>query len=282
MPLKPMNLNDIVHRNMALKPWQEGEKIPWNEPGFSRRMLKEHLSQRHDAASRRTTILKRHVDWIHRAVLAGQPSRILDLGCGPGLYSSRLAALGHECRGIDFSPASIEYAEKHAVKGCSFTLADVRLADFGHGYDLVMFIYGELNVFNKTDALGIIQKACKALKPSGKLLIEISSFDAIEQIGNQPPTWYSSPGGLFSDSSHLCLMESFWDEKQSVATERYLIVDTKSGEVSRYASSSQAYNERGFRSMLKKAGFKNIEFHPSLTGKDETGAEDFLVLVAVK
>jgi SAM-dependent methyltransferase len=276
-----MNLNDIVHRNMAPKPWQEGEKIPWNEPGFSRRMLKEHLTQRHDAASRRTSIIRKHVDWIHRTVLAGQPSRILDLGCGPGLYSSRLAALGHECHGIDFSPASIAYAEKHAADGCTFTLADVRSADFGLGYDLVIFIYGELNVFKKTDTRGIIQKAYSALNPGGKFLLEISTYEAIEQIGNQPSTWYSSLKGLFSDSPHLCLMESFWDEKQSVATERYLIVDAKTGEVSRYASSSQAYNERGIRSILKKVGFKNIEIHPSLTGKDETGAEDFLVLVAV-
>lgn len=36
----------------------------------------------------------------------GNPTRILDLGCGPGLYTSRLARLGHCCVGIDFS----EYA----------------------------------------------------------------------------------------------------------------------------------------------------------------------------
>jgi SAM-dependent methyltransferase len=276
-----MNLNDVVHRSMAPKAWEEGEKIPWNEPGFSRRMLKEHLTQRHDAASRRTSIIKKHVAWIHRDVLAGQPSRILDLGCGPGLYSSRLAALGHTCRGIDFSPASIEYARKHAPRGCTYTLADIRSADFGSGYDLVMFIYGELNVFRKNHSQEILHKASSALRPGGKLLLEISTFDAIEQIGNQPSTWYSSPKGLFSDTSHLCLMESFWDEKQSVATERYFIINTKTGEVSRYASSSQAYKERIIKSMLIKEEFKNIEFHPSLTGEDETGADEFLVLVAV-
>jgi len=277
-----MNLNDIVHRNMAPQPWEEGEKIPWNEPGFSRRMLKEHLTQRHDAASRRTTIIKKHVDWIHQSVLAGRPSRILDLGCGPGLYSARLAALGHKCHGFDFSPASIEYAENHSPESCSFTLADVRTADFGRGCDLVMFIYGELNVFRKKHSQEIMNKASRALKPGGKLLLEISTFDAIEQIGNQPATWYSSPKGLFADTPHLCLMESFWDEKQLVATERYLTIDTKTGEVSRYASSSQAYDDRMIKAAMKRAGFKYIQIYPSLTGKEETGADDFLVLVAVK
>lgn len=277
-----MNLNDIIHRNMDLQPWEEGEKIPWNDPGFSRRMLKEHLAQRHDAASRRTPIIKRHVDWIHRKVLNEQPSRILDLGCGPGLYATRLAALGHECLGIDFSPASIDYAWKHAPDGCSYILSDVRTAAFGVGYDLVMFIYGELNVFKISDARALLKKARTALKPGGRLLLEISTFDAVEQLGNQPATWYSSPGRLFSDKPHLCLMESFWDEKQSVATERYLIVDAATGKVTRYAASSQAYDKEAIQALLNDVRFTEVKFHPSLTGKEEAGVDDFMVIVARK
>src|SRR3712207_6228310 len=98
-----VNLLDVVHRTPIPDPWAEGEKMPWTpwtDPAFSRRMLAEHLSQAHDRASRRAKTIATHVDWIHRIVLLGRPARILDLGCGPGLYTSRLAALGHECAGI--------------------------------------------------------------------------------------------------------------------------------------------------------------------------------------
>jgi SAM-dependent methyltransferase len=277
-----MTLNKIVNRTMNPRPWAEGEKIPWNDPDFSKRMLKEHLSQAHDAASRRAPTIKKHVNWIHQTVLGGRPSHILDLGCGPGLYSSRLAALGHTCHGIDFSPASIAYAKKHADKRCQFTLADVRTADYGQGFDLAMFIYGELNVFTKPDARRILNKAYEALLHGGKLLLEISTYDGVEQIGNQPATWYSSPRGLFLDKPHLCLMESFWDVSRHVATERYMIVDAGTGEVSRYASSSQAYDERSIKILLREIGFKKVKFYPSLTGKDESGADDFMVIVAEK
>lgn len=277
-----MDLNDVVKRKMNPRPWSEGEKIPWNDPDFSRRMLKEHLTQKHDAASRRTPVIRKHVDWIHRSILGGRHSRVLDLGCGPGLYSSRLATLGHACRGIDFSPASIAYATDHAPKGCSFILGDVRSADFGSEYDLVMLTYGEFNVFRISDARKIVRKAWNALKPGGRLLLEISTYDGIEQIGNQPSTWYSSPSGLFSDEPHLCLMESFWDEKQSVTIERYLIVDAASGNVTRYASASQAYTQSSIKSLLKEGGFKKIQFHPSLTGREEIGADEFQVVVACK
>ena len=81
-----MNLIDIITRQSPPKPWAEGEKIPWNDLGFSERMLREHLSQEHDAASRRSAVIDRHVDWIHHTLLTGQPTQLLDLGCGPGLY----------------------------------------------------------------------------------------------------------------------------------------------------------------------------------------------------
>jgi 2-polyprenyl-3-methyl-5-hydroxy-6-metoxy-1,4-benzoquinol methylase len=109
-----LDLMNVVQRTPKPEPWAEGEKIPWNEPWFSRRMLREHLSQEHDWASRRALTIQEHVDWIHREVLSGRSSRILDLGCGPGFYTSRLAELGHECTGVDFSPASIAYATDFA------------------------------------------------------------------------------------------------------------------------------------------------------------------------
>ena len=278
----PMKLIDLTRRDMNPQPWAEGEKIPWNDLDFSNRMLKEHLSQKHDAASRRIPTIKRHVDWIHNFVLDGKPSRILDLGCGPGLYSARLSALGHVCHGIDFGPASIEYAVKHAPENCSYTLGDIRTTDFGSGYDLVMFIFGEFNVFKPDDARLILSKAYAALEPGGKILLEPHTFDAVYELGNQPATWYSAENELFAEKPHLCLMESFWDEEQSVAIERYIIVDAASGDVTRYSSSTQAYAEEGFREMLQKAGFLKVELYQSLSGKVNPTQRELFVLVAHK
>jgi ubiquinone/menaquinone biosynthesis C-methylase UbiE len=277
-----MNLLDIFRRNMRPTPWAEGEKIPWDDPAFSRRMLKEHLSQKHDAASRRTATIKKHVDWIHGSVLGGKPSRILDLCCGPGLYTARLAALGHACHGIDFSPASIDYAVKHAPASCSYTLGDIRTMDFGSDYNLVMFIFGEFNVFRPEDARLILDKAYAALCPGGNLLLEVSTFDALYETGNQPATWYTAENELFADEPYLCLMESFWDEEQSVTTERYYIVDASSGEVKRYASSTQAYESDELTDMLVQAGFHQVPvFYPSLTGKPAELSE-MMVFLAKK
>jgi SAM-dependent methyltransferase len=226
-------------------------------------MLKEHLTQEHDAASRRLEIVDAHVRWIHEKVLKARPSRILDLGCGPGLYANRLSALGHTCVGIDFSPASIAYAREQAGRGgldVTYIEGDIRTADYGDGHGLVMQIFGEFNVFRPAEARGILESACRALVPDGRLLLEPHTFEAVRGIGMKPSSWYSVQTGLFSEEPHLCLQENLWDAGSHVAIERYYIVDAATGEVTRHSSSMQAYTEREYRALLTECGFGEFEF----------------------
>jgi SAM-dependent methyltransferase len=259
-------LGSLIGRG-APEPWAEGDNIPWNEPEFSERMLAEHLSQDHDMASRRAPVIDAQVEWIHAGLLGARPSRVLDLGCGPGLYSSRLARLGHECLGIDFSPASIRYARETADRAAGalqlrYELADLREAEYGGPRDLAMLIFGELNVFRPGDAALILGKAARALRSGGKLLLEVHDYATIEALGRAAPSWRASPGGLFSPRPHILLSEQHWDRGRSVATIRHDVVDAASGSVAHFAQSMQAWTEAGYRGLLEEAGFVDAEFLP--------------------
>jgi SAM-dependent methyltransferase len=270
-----MKLSEIVVSSRPPRPWEEGENIPWNEPGFSERMLHEHLSQAHDGASRRTETIDRHVAWIHGELLGGCPSRVLDLGCGPGLYANRLAAQGHACVGIDFSPASVRYAQS-TTAGAEFVLGDVRETPFGEGYDLVMFLYGELNVFRRAEAEAILRRCRAALKPGGTLLLEPQTYgDVKAQAGR---SWYASAHGLFSEQPHLCLKEAFWDEASATTTVRHWVVDAATGETNRWASTYAAYTDAGYAELLSRCGFAEPRFCSGLGGVNQEG---FFGLVAI-
>jgi SAM-dependent methyltransferase len=280
-----LNLLDVVHRKDVPEPWAEGEKIPWSDPDFGRRMLHEHLSQEHNAASRRFEIIDSHVRWIHDQVLKGEPTRVLDLGCGPGLYSNRLAGLGHRCVGIDFSPASIAYAREQAKKEgleATYVQRDIRTADYDDGYGLVMLIFGEFNVFRPAEARRLLEKAYQALVPDGLLLLEPHTFEAVHRIGRQPSSWYSARKGLFSDEPHLCLQENFWDAETNVAIERYYIIDAATGEVARHSASTQAYTHDEYRSLLAGCGFGEVEFSLPMEWSTGGAGTDLILLLSRK
>ena len=279
------SLLDIVARSPHPAPWREGDNIPWHDPDFSARMLREHLTQEHDAASRRAQKIDRHVAWIHETILSRTGSDVLDLGCGPGLYTSRLAALGHRCLGIDYSPASIRYAREQADAlrlACDYVERDVRDADFGSGHALVMMLFGEPNVFRPEDLRAILRRAHAALREGGILLLEPHRYETVERMGAQPSSWYSERSGLFAEEPHLCLTEHHWDPERHAATTRFFVVDAASGEVTRYAQTMQAYEMSEYETLVEDVGFSRIATYASLTGRDEDAETGLFALSAVK
>ena len=280
-----MELQDIVNRELPPRPWAEGEKIPWDNPDFSERMLKEHLSQEHDMASRRQQMIDMHVSWIHETCLLGKPARILDLACGPGLYSQGLAQLGHVCVGVDFSPASVAYAQSQSSQAnltIDYTCGDIRAVNYGNGFDLAMLIFGEFNLFKRADAELLLRKACDALGEGGCVLLEPQTYDVIKKDGERPACWHTESTGLFSPSPHFWLEEHFWHADCQAATTRYFIVDAATGTVDRYASTCQAYSNETYDQLLSDAGFSATQRLPSLAGSEDHQHEGLFVLIAKK
>ena len=276
-----VKLIDILQLSPETIPDSAGENIPWSDPDFSARMLREHLTQDHDLASRRTAVIDEHVDTIHRTYLSGKPAKTLDLGCGPGLYSHRLAGLGHDCTGIDYSPASIEYAKQQAAESdlpITYIHDDIRRADFGDGYGLVMLIFGEFNVFSPDDISSILTKAYNALEDNGILLVEPNTFDMIKKVGEAGQTWSSAESGLFSEKPHLVLQSGSWDGDSKRALNHFFIVDAASSEVQCYTQRIQAYAEEDFTALFERCGFADVEVSSSLGGTDDTFHENLIVV----
>jgi len=252
--------------------WSGAYKIPWNDGEFSKRMLKMHLSQTHDMASRREKLIEKQVQWIQSEVLKNKHSRILDLGCGPGLYIKKLMDLGHECTGIDFSPASIEYARQNN-KEATFFLEDIRKAEYGKDFDLILFLFGEINVFSPEESRLIVEKMYSSLKPGGIVLVEAHLFDAVRRMGQAPKTWFRSGGirsehwfdpvmddSLFSEDPHIALVENNWLEKEGVALSNFWILEDGK-ELSHYVSTTQAYTDQEYEMLLEEANFRNVAMH---------------------
>lgn len=275
---------DVVERSREPAPWSEGDNIPWNDPEFSERMLAEHLSQEHDLASRRSETIDRHVLWIFAEILGSRPARLLDLACGPGFYTTRLARMGCECVGIDFSPASIRHAKETAAAdpdlSCTYHQADLRDGPFGEGFDLATMLYGQFNVFPRETGLEILRKARAALKPGGSLVLEFQSAELIRKAGEAGPSWYSTREGLFSAAPHLVLQENFWHAEARASTTRWLVIDARTGSVRSHALSNEAYTEEELAEALRSVGFQDVRGVTSLSGDATAGDEDLPVVVA--
>lgn len=281
-----MKISDIVNRQIPSAPWAEGEKIPWNEPGFSERMLKNHLSQDHNAASRRFEIIHRQVDYLER-IAGGMENdlKILDIACGPGLHSHDFARRGHRMFGVDFSPASIEWAKSTASEQslqCEFTLSDIRKTEFGTGFDLAILLFGETNVFTADDLKLIVRKSGQALKSGGTLVLEPHEPGVVRAHFESKPSWTTHPsGGLFSESAHMLLEEGFWHEDVQAAVKRWYVVDSATSEVTTHSQTLVEYTRDELVELVESEGFTVSDAPSNWAAGNEDGPAEFYPLVAI-
>ena len=108
---------ELVEINHRPEPFEVfTAKELWTDEHTSAQMLEYHLNGDVDLSSRKTEFIERSAAWlVERFDLAAGKS-VADFGCGPGLYTSRLAAAGAEVTGVDFSARSIEYAKAVAKR----------------------------------------------------------------------------------------------------------------------------------------------------------------------
>ncbi len=117
------------------------------------------------------TFSTQHKDWEKRLrdeLSIWGDERILDLGCGDGVLTARLAALvpRGSVLGIDASRRMIETARTHQTHNLSFAVRDINDLDDENAYDVV-FSNATLHWIHHHHAL--IERVYRALAPGGAL-----------------------------------------------------------------------------------------------------------------
>ena len=273
-----------IYRRPQATLWQDGGNLPWNDPIFSARMLREHLDESHGAASRRAAERAVQLQWLWARLALAPGRRLLDLTCGPGLYAVPLAQRGVAVTGVDFSPASIAHARRLAeaagvAERCLFIEGDVRDYEPEAGsYDAALFLYGQLAVFPRDEAAALLGKAARALRPGGRLVVEL--LDPVRIDRKSSTWWFADDKGLWGERPFLHLGERRWDAAERASVERFTTLDLTTAALSEIVLCDQSYEVEEMTALLRAAGFGEVAVYPAWDGLPVYDAKEWVAYVA--
>lgn len=264
--------------------YQQGNAVMWTDEYISKQLLDVHLSEHTDLASRKPETINKTIDWI-LSNFADKKLNILDLGCGPGLYSEKFAARGHDVTGVDFSANSIEYAKSAAKRNnlkIDYVCQDYTKLDLmENSYDLVMLIYTDFGPLMPEDRHKLLVSVTKVLKPGGLFVFDFLNDNNVERM-LAPKSWDVSAAGFWKDKPYLALSESFHYEKEKVVLSQHMIMGEDEN-LSLYRFWHHFFSEKDIRDILLEHEFKNITFYEHvIPGGDGYQEEDVIFCSAIK
>jgi len=207
-------------------PFDPPAELDWGRPDYSRRLLREHLDQAHDGASRRLRVVDTQVSRLAR-LLPRPPARILDAGCGPGLYATRLARRGYEVVGVDVSPAAVAHARRAAAsqplgRRVSFVEQDLRNLASGTQFDAAILVYFVLEAFPRMEQPRVLRRIAGALAPGGPLVVEMRIRP--DQPPGRTAWWDVVDESVLADRRHLLIGDAQYDPRRHTYVLREIAV----------------------------------------------------------
>jgi arsenite methyltransferase len=108
-------------------------------------------------------------------LLAPRPAeRILDVGCGPGLFAEAIAVHGATVTGVDSSPAMVAAA---AVRGVTAVEGDAEDLPFAEETFDAACLVQVLEYVD--DPVSVISEAARVVRPGGRLLVADTDWDTL-------------------------------------------------------------------------------------------------------
>ncbi|MBI9082285.1 MAG: methyltransferase domain-containing protein [Desulfobacterales bacterium] len=255
----------------------------WTDEHTSKQMLSYHLNEAIDLSSRNAEFINRSVEWIVSKFEIGKDSTIADFGCGPGLYATRLAKLGVNVTGIDFSKRSIKYAKEVAIReelNISYVNQNYLEFETEERFDLVMMIMCDFCALSPIQRNGVLNKFHKMLKPRGSVLLDVYSLSAFDQREEGAAYEMNQLNGFWSPNKYYGFLNTFKYNEEKVVLDKYTIVE--SDRTRQVYNWLQHFALEDLEKEFVEAGFLIKERHADVAGTPYDRESNEFAIIATK
>ncbi len=254
-----------------------GPQELWSDPHVQRQMLAHHLDPDVDAASREHGFIERSLAWIIEARQVGPQTRVLDLGCGPGLYANPLASQGARVHGIDLSAVAIEEARRRGSgDGATYEVGDYLEVSLPE-HDVALLIYCDYCAMSPADRRRLLRRVRARMSDGGRLLVDLHSEQRYATLEEGCVVAERLMDGFWAAGEYFGIHQTVLYDDVRVALDRYVVVEPERTRLVHAWLAHLTVEEA--RSEFEAAGFAVCEVLGDVAGApfDPAGTEFALV-----
>jgi SAM-dependent methyltransferase len=230
-------------------------------------------------------VVETQVTWLLDHLALPPHAAILDIGCGPGLYSQRLAQSGYQVTGIDVAQPFLDYAQAQAKKqglACVYRPLSMFELTFEAEFELVLLINSVLKQLTLAELPALLTRFKAALKPGGHLIAEFSVAPAYDE-GVEPTIDESAafyPCSIWSRQFHLWLMRTLTFPASRERVTHHLILEPEH-QPQEYWSRYPLHSVPDLSKTLTRQGFKVKEIFGFMPGQPVQSADQTCFIWAI-
>jgi SAM-dependent methyltransferase len=236
---------------LAQRPRRPKRSKPWFEEVFDEDYLRTLPFMSADQTLR-------EVEFIESSLGVKPGGQILDVGCGYGRHSIELVQRGLDVTGLDLSlPLLLRAADEAQKRAMSvnFVHADMRELAFDKQFDGACCMLTSFGYFDEETNLRVAEGIARALKPGGRLLLDLVNRDYV--VGDLPSrVWWEGNGCVVLEEVDFNFHTS------RIITHRSIVFED--GRQVEQEISVRAYSLHEIGRLLRQAGFRVIDISGGL------------------
>ena len=199
---------------------------------------------------------------------------VLDLACGHGRIANRLAARGANVTGLDVTPLFLDEARRDAAQRgvtVDYHPGDMREIPWRDRFEVVVSWFTAFGYFDDDTNRKVLAGACDALRPGGRLVIELNHKDSL--LGRWQPVSMSERDGNLMIDAH--------EYDPLTGNNRVTRTVVRDGRVRRFSYFTRMFAFTELRDWLLGAGFTSVAGH-GRDGAPLTMASPRMIAVATR
>ncbi len=254
----------------------------WTDEYRSQQMLRYHLDGSVDVSSRKAEFISQSSKWIIDRFDLGEGRAVCDFGCGPGLYTSRLAQSGARVTGVDFSYNSIEYARQQAkCAGQKINYVHGNYLDFAtdERFDLITMIMCDFCALSPMQRRQLLAIWHAHLSDAGAVLFDVYSMVAYAEREAASCCEKNQLDHFWHAEEYYAFVNTFKYDAEAVVLDKYSIFPERSRAETVY-NWLQYFSPEGLTQELREAGFNVEQLFGNVAGAVFSDVESEFAIVA--